>query len=103
MNTWIDIINNNINLLNCIFKKYKLNSEFILKNENDLYYIENIDRIDNKTIYKSQKVWKNKLIVINYAIESIILENMDKLKDILEKHKNDYIDNNINLIDFLGF
>lgn len=103
MNTWIDIINNNINLLNCIFKKYKLNSEFILKNENDLYYIENIDRIDNKTIYKSQKVWKNKLIVINYAIESIILENMDKLKDILEKHKKDYIDNNINLIDFLGF
>ena len=101
MDNYIDIINNNINLLNCIFRKYKYNCEFSLKKDNDNYFLENFDNKENKIIYTSEKVKLNKLIVLNYAIENVLLDNIEKLKWILEKHKKMYIENNIENI--LGY
>lgn len=101
MDNCINIINNNINLLNCIFKKYKYNCEFSLKKDNDNYFLENFDNKENKIIYTSEKVKLDKLIVLNYAIENVLLDNIEKLKWILEKHKKMYIENNIENI--LGY
>ena len=101
MDNYINIINNNINLLNCIFKKYKYNYEFSLKKDNDNYFLENFDNKENKIIYTSEKVKLDKLIVLNYAIENVLLDNIEKLKWILEKHKKMYIENNIENI--LGY
>lgn len=101
MDNYINIINNNINLLNCIFKKYKYNCEFSLKKDNDNYFLENFDNKENKIVYTSEKVKLDKLIVLNYAIENVLLDNIEKLKWILEKHKKMYIENNIENI--LGY
>lgn len=95
MDNYINIINNNINLLNCIFKKYKYNCEFSLKKDNDNYFLENFDNKENKIVYTSEKVKLDKLIVLNYAIENVLLDNIEKLKQILENHKKMYIENNI--------
>lgn len=92
MNNYIDIIKNNIQLFNCIKAKfkdwYKIELWFKLddKNYKELYFYQSIDLKTWKIIFTSKDFQVNELIYLNKDIEILIYENLDHLKDILEKH-----------------
>lgn len=94
MNNYKDIIKNNIQLFNCIKLKfqdwYKLELWFKLddKDFKELYFYQSIDLKTWKIIFTSKDFQVNELKDLNKDIEILIYENLNHLKDILEKHLN---------------
>lgn len=93
-NNILDIIKNNIQLFNCIKLKfqdwYKLELWFKLddKDFKELYFYKSIDLKTWKIIFTSKEFKYNELIDLNKDIEILIYENLNHLKEILEKHIN---------------
>ena len=93
-NNILDIIKNNIKLFNCIKLKfqdwYKLELWFKLddKDFQELYFYQSIDLKTWKIIFTSKEFKYNELIDLNKDIEILIFENINHLKEILEKHIN---------------
>lgn len=91
-NNYYDIIKNNINLFNCIKLKfqdwYKLELNFKLDNKtfDELYYYQSIDLKTWKILYTSKEYTNKELNLLNKEIEILIFENINHLKDILQKH-----------------
>lgn len=89
-----DIIKNNIELFNCIKLKfqdwYKIELWFKIddKTYNPLFFYQSIDLKSWKIIFTSKDFTFNELIDLNKDIEMLIYENINHLKDILEKHIN---------------
>lgn len=89
---YYDIIKNNINLFNCIKLKfqdwYKLELNFKLDNKtfDELYFYQSIDLKTWKILYTSKEYTNKELKYLNKEIEILIFENINHLKDILEKH-----------------
>ena len=94
MNNYKDIIKNNIQLFNCIKSKfndwYKIELWFKLddKDFKELYFYQSIDLKTWKIIFTSKDFQVNELKDLNKDIEILIYENLNHLKDILEKHLN---------------
>ena len=91
---YYDIIKNNIQLFNCIKTKfqdwYKIELWFRLddKDFQELYFYQSIDLKSWKIIFTSQEYKIQDLYLLNKDIEILIYENLNHLKDILEKHLN---------------
>lgn len=87
-----NIIKNNINLFNCIKLKfkdwYKLELNFKLDNKtfDELYFYQSIDLKTWKILYTSKEYTNKELNLLNKEIEILIFENINHLKDILEKN-----------------
>ena len=94
MKNRLDIIKNNIQLFNCIKLKfwdwYKIELWFKLddKDFKELYFYQSIDLKTWKIIFTSQAYKMQDLYLLNKDIELLIYENLNHLKDILEKHLN---------------
>ena len=92
MKNRLDIIKNNIQLFNCIKLKfkdwYKIELWFKLddKDFKELYFYQSIDLKTWKIIFTSKDFQVNELKDLNKDIEILIYENLNHLKDILEKH-----------------
>lgn len=90
----LDIIKNNIQLFNCMKLKfkdwYKIELKFKLddKDFKELYFYQSIDLKSWKIIFTSPYFDYENLIYLNKNIEILIYENLNHLKDILEKHLN---------------
>lgn len=90
MKTIKDILENNILLYNTIKKKFWNNYEIKLLKDNDMYYIVTYDKKQFINTYTSQKVKEKDLIILNFAIEKLIENNLFHLKEIIEKHIKEY-------------
>lgn len=86
-NNILDIIENNINLFNCLKLKfqdwYKL--ELVKNSENEFLY-KSIDLKSGNIIFVSKIFNFRELCDLNKEIEILIFENTDHLKEILQKH-----------------
>lgn len=91
-NNYYDILKNNINLFNCIKLKFKdwykleLNFKLDKKTFDELYFYQSIDLKTWNILYTSKEYTNKELNLLNKEIEILIFENINHLKDILEKH-----------------